>query len=75
MNESSLEYKLKREIHRLKQENKKLRSNIRTFNHAFKKTEHFLRDYIGKFSVEQAISAAELDVSMEEYEEFYLEKK
>ena len=54
-----------REIEKLRKENKQLRSEVKTFKKAFERTQQFLQDYTGKFSIEQVIETVKNEETLE----------
>lgn len=58
--------KLKNRIRRLEKENKKLKSDLGSYEQAFKKTTKFLKDNTDEISLEELIKAAKENKSLKE---------
>ena len=61
--------KLKSRIRRLEKENTKLKSELRTYDQYFKKTQNFVNDHTKDFSVMELINAAKDNKNLKELKE------
>lgn len=61
--------KLKNRIKRLEKENNRLKSELKAYDQAFKKTTKFLKDHTDEISLEDLIEAAKDGKSLKEVEE------
>lgn len=66
--------KLKRRVKRLEAENNRLKSELNSFEQAFKKTTKFLRDHTDDISLEDLIEASKKDKSLGKVEKERAEK-
>jgi predicted nuclease with TOPRIM domain len=60
--------KLKRRVKRLENENSRLKSELNSYEQAFKKTTKFLKDHTDDISLEDLIKAAREDKSLKQVE-------
>lgn len=65
--------KLKRRIKRLEKENTRLKSELNSYEQAFKKTTRFLKDHTDDISLEDLVQAAKQDKSLRKVEKEHVE--
>lgn len=65
--------KLKRRIKKLETENKRLKSELGSYEQAFKKTTKFLEDHTDDISLEDLVQAAKQDKSLRKVEKEHVE--
>ena len=65
--------KLKRRIKRLEKENTRLKSELNSYEQAFKKTTRFLKDHTDDISLEDLVQAAKQNKSLRKIEKEHVE--
>lgn len=65
--------KLKRRIKRLEKENTRLKSELNSYEQAFKKTTKFLEDHTDDISLEDLVQAAKQDKNLRKVEKEHVE--
>jgi predicted nuclease with TOPRIM domain len=65
--------KLKRRVKRLEKENNRLKSELNSYEQAFKKTTKFLEDHTDDISLEDLVQASKQDKSLRKVEKEHVE--